>query len=274
MMSGPLPELGQTPAQEAPEVSVAEQLGERLSPAVRGLRFTDSEGESVRLGDYLGRGRPVLLTFTYHSCPMLCSLVLDGAAQALAETTLQPGEDFEAVNVSFDPRDTPDMAARVKASYVGQVAPQHPDIARHWHFLTGREEAARALADAVGFGYAWDPQTAQYAHNAVLIFLAPDGTITRYLYGLGYPARDVRLALVESGLGEVGSTLDRLLLTCFQFDAEARSYTPAILTIMKLGGVLLLAALAVFFVPLWLRERRRPAPDALGPLAGLRDDAA
>lgn len=267
VMQGRAQPLGQNGQVEPPEVAVTEHLGARVSPD---LQFRDSDSRTVRLGDWLNGERPVLLTFAYHTCPMLCSLVLDGAADALAATDLRAGEDFAVVNVSFDPRDTPARAAEAKARYVAQVAPQQPDIADHWHFLTGDEAAVRRLAEEAGFGYAWDAQTAQYAHQAVLVFLSPEGRITRYLYGIGYAERDVRLALVESGEGTIGSTLDRLILTCFQYDAHARSYTPAVLTIMKLGGGLLLLMLAAFFVPLWLREHRRPsAPDELRPVAGL-----
>jgi protein SCO1/2 len=206
---------------------------------------------------------------------MLCSLVLDGAAGALAATDLRAGEDFAVVNVSFDPRDTPARAAEAKARYVAQVAPRQPDIAGHWHFLTGDEAAVGRLAEEAGFGYAWDEATQQYAHQAVLVFLSPEGKITRYLYGIGYEERDVRLALVEAGEGRVGSTLDKLLLTCFAYDAQARSYTPVVLNIMKLGGALLLVILAAFFVPLWLRERRRSAGEAVpDALRGLEPDGA
>jgi len=267
---GPVQPLGQNGRVEPPEVAVTEHLGAHVSTD---LAFTDSEGRAVRLGDLLDGERPVLLTFSYHTCPMLCSLVLDGVADALAATDLRAGEDFEVVNVSFDPRDTPARAAEAKAKYVARVAPGQPDIAAHWHFLTGEEAAVSRLASEVGFGYAWDEPTEQYAHQAVLIFLGPEGKVTRYLYGIGYAERDVRLALVEAGDGTVGSTLDRLLLTCFQYDADARSYTPVVLNIMKLGGGLLLVALAAFLVPLWLRERRRPAdPADLGPLPGLEPD--
>lgn len=262
---GPVQALGQNGQVEPPEVTITEHLGETVTAD---LRFTDSDGRTVRLGDLFTGERPVLLTFAYHTCPMLCSLVLDGAADALAATDLRAGADFEVVNVSFDPRDTPQRAAEAKARYVAEVAPGQPDIAAHWHFLTGEEAAVRRLADEAGFGYVWDEPTAQYAHQAVLVFLSPEGRITRYLYGIGYEERDVRLALVEAGEGRVGTTLDRLLLTCFAYDAHARSYTPVVLNIMKLGGGLLLVALAAFFVPMWLRERRRSSDPARPPLEG------
>ena len=253
----------------APEVTVAEHLGETIS---MDTPLVNSEGEAVQIGDYLGQGRPVVMVFSYHSCPMLCSLILDGLARAVEETDLEPGADFAVVNVSFDARDTPALAAEVKAKYVEAVGAAKPDIAEHWHALTGTEADVRRLAEEVGFGYAFVEETGEYAHNAALIFLSPEGTITRYLYGLDHTPFDFKLALVEAGEGTVGSSLDRFLLTCFQYDATSRSYTPYILNIMKLGGALLLIALAAVLIPLWRRERRRhTAPDTLGPLAGLTD---
>ena len=265
VISGSFPELGQnaTPA-EPPSIEITEKLGEQVDPD---LVFTDSRGREVRLGDLLEQGRPILLTFSYHTCPMLCSLVLDGAAEAVEGVGLELGDEFDVVNVSFDPRDGPQQAAEAKAKYVAMVGEAQPSAATYWHFLTGDEKAVRALAEQTGFGYAWDEKTGQYAHQAALIFLSPDGTVARYLYGIDYPPRDVRFALVEAGQGRVGSTLDRLVLTCFQYDATADSYTPIVLNVMKLGGVLLLLALAAVLIPLWLRERRRRSPEAIGPLA-------
>jgi protein SCO1/2 len=252
-----------------PEVTVVEHLGEQVS---FDTEFVDSEGETVRMGDYLGRGHPVILNFAYHSCPMLCSLVLDGLSEALRETDMEPGLDFEVVSLSFNHREGPERAAEAKAMYVERTIPAKPDIAENWHFLTGQEENIRTLADEVGFEFVWDEETQQYAHNAILVFISPDGTITRYLYGIEHNPRDFRLATVEAGQGTVGSTLDRFLLTCFRYDTTSRSYTPYILNIMKIGGVLSLLALAAFFLPMWLRERKRGnEPATFGPDAGLAD---
>jgi len=252
-----------------PEVTVIEHLGEQVS---LDTEFVDSEGETVRMGDYLGRGRPVILNFAYHSCPMLCSLVLDGLSEALRETDLEPGLDFEVVSLSFNHREGPERAAEAKAMYVERTTSAKPDIAENWHFLTGQEENIRTLADEVGFEFVWDEETQQYAHNAILVFLSPDGTITRYLYGIQHNPRDFRLATVEAGEGAVGSTLDRFLLTCFRYDTTTRSYTPYILNIMKIGGGLSLLALAAFFLPMWLRERKRGSESAAhGFDAGLAD---
>jgi protein SCO1/2 len=242
----------------AREAGVEEHLGEAVP---RDVALRDSEGRAVRVGDLLAEGKPVALVFAYHSCPMLCSVVLDGFAAAIRETGLVPGEDFIPVTVSFDPRDTPARAAEVKARYVGQAA--RPGLEAAWRFLTGDADETRRLADAVGFGYARDARSGEYAHAAALIFLTPDGRVARYLYGAGFPARDFRLALVEAGEGRTGTTLDRFVLTCYQYDPDARSYIPFALGMMTLGGVALLVVLGAVLVPLWRREGRRragPAP--------------
>ena len=268
-MAQPLGTQPIEPDAGVPEVTVVEHLGERIS---LDTEFVDSDGETVRMGDFLGRGRPVILTFAYHSCPMLCSLVLDGLSEAVRETDLEPGSDFEVVSLSFNHREGPERAAEAKEKYVERMLSAKPDIAENWHFLTGQEENIRALADEVGFEFVWDEETQQYAHNAILVFLSPDGTITRYLYGIQHNPRDFRLATVEAGQGAVGSTLDRFLLTCFRYDTTTRSYTPYVLNIMKIGGVLLLLVLAAFFLPMWLRYRKRGnEPAALSLDAGLTD---
>lgn len=244
---------------DVPEVTVVEHLGEQIS---FDTEFVDSDGESVRVGDYFGQDRPVILSFAYHDCPMLCSLVLDGVSQAIIETDLTPGSDFEVVNVSFNHSEGPERAAAAKAMYVQRTESGKPDIALNWHFLTGSEEAIRSLSDEIGFGFEWDEATQQFAHNAILVFISPEGTITRYLYGIQHNPRDFRLATVEAGQGTVGSTLDRFLLTCFQYDTSSRSYSFYIANIMKLGGALLLLIMAAFFVPMWLRERKRGSTSA------------
>jgi protein SCO1/2 len=243
-VESPLPPL-------AREAGIDERLGERVPLDVA---LTDSEGRAVTVGDLLAAGKPVALVFAYHSCPMLCSVVLDGFAASIRETALVPGEDYLPVTVSFDPRDTPARAAEVKARYVQQAA--RPEAAA-WRFLTGDEGETRRLADAVGFEYARDARSGEYAHAAALILLTPDGRVARYLYGAGFPDRDFRLALVEAGEGRTGTTLDRFVLTCYRYDPDARSYIPFAMGMMKLGGAALLVALAAVLVPLWRREVRR-----------------
>lgn len=258
VIDGEIVQPGSGPPPAVAEATITERLGYQVAPQTT---FRDSDGRTVRVGDYLGQGKPVVLAFVYHNCPMLCSLILDGYAAALKETALVPGEDFIPLAVSFDQREGPARALQAKQKYLAET--NRPELAAHWHFLTGTEQDIERLADEVGFGFAWDPQTSQFAHTAALIVLSPDGTVARYLYGVSYPERDFRLALVEAGRGEVGSTLDRFILTCFRYDAERRTYTPVVMNVMKIGGVLLLVGLAALLVPLWRRERMRQAARAV-----------
>lgn len=247
---------GTLPNRLVGDVGIAERFGETVPSDAP---FLDESGRTVRLSGLLGRERPVLLVFVYHSCPMLCSLALDGVAEAVAATDdLRPGRDYEVVAVSMDPRDTPARAAEAKARYVAAIG--DPSVAAGMHFWTvteATEASVKGLAEAVGFGYAWDAATEEYAHNAALIMLSPSGTVTRYLYGIAYPPRDVRLALVEAGDGTVGTPFDRFLMTCYQFDHESRSYSLAALGLLKIGGGLLLVVFGGAMLWFWRREGHR-----------------
>jgi protein SCO1/2 len=257
---------GPLPNRLASGVGVSEHLGAQVSPD---LMFRDERGQSVRLASLLGGDKPVLLAFVYHSCPMLCSLVLDGVSDAVAGIDLPLGEDYTVLAVSIDPRDTPARADSAKARYVARVSagPGGHDAAHlasgmHFWTVTPETEASvKQLADEVGFRYAYDVRTGEYGHNAVVVALSPTGMVSRYLYGISYPPRDVRLALVEAGEGKTGNTLDRFLLTCYEFDEHAQGYSLQILSVLKyLGGGMLLILLLVVG-PLWLREVRRQRSD-------------
>jgi protein SCO1/2 len=237
------------------ESGIDEQLGEAVP---LDIRLRDHRGRAVRFGDLLDGERPVALVFAYHSCPMLCSLVLDGFAAAISETGLEPGRDFTPVTVSFDPRDTPARSAEARDRYVGQAGREGLDTS--WPFLTGDADETQRLADAVGFRYERDARTGEYAHPAVLVFITPEGRVARYLYGAAFEQRDFRFALIEAGLGRVGSTLDRFVLSCYQYDPDHRSYTPAAIGALRIGGGVFLVCLAGLMIPLWRRERARRSP--------------
>lgn len=247
---------GQTPA-ELEGVGVDEHLGTQLP---LDLTFHDADGRTVRLGDYFDGTRPVLLNMVYHECPMLCSLLLDATAAALrqmdADMGWRPGEQFDVVTVSFDPDETPAMAAARKAHY-REALPTPAAADAGWHFLTGDAQAIETLTEALGFRYRYLPDEDEYAHPAVLAFAGGTGTITRYLYGLEYPPRTVRTALVEASEGKVGTTIDRVILYCFQYDPDANSYVPIASNMMKLGGLLTLVVLGLGLFILWRREGRR-----------------
>jgi protein SCO1/2 len=240
------------------EVGFDQELGARL-PA--DLVFRDEAGRSVRLGDYLGK-RPVLLTLVYYDCPMLCTLTLNGLAGALSALAFDVGREFEVLTVSFDPSETPALAAAKKAAYLRRYA--RPGAEAGWHFLTGDAGSTAALARAVGFRYAWDPETRQYAHPAGVIVLTPEGRIARYLFGVEYAPRDLRLGLVEASAGRIGTPIDELILYCYQYDPARGRYGASVMGMLRAGGVLTLAALGAFVSVSLLRERalRRGAAKA------------
>jgi protein SCO1 len=240
-------------------VDVVERLGEQV-PARLG--FYDSFHNQVALKDFLGQGKPAALTLVYFECPMLCSLVLKGLIQGLNRTGLQLGKDYQGITVSFDPKDTPRSAAEAQRGYLAGLKGLERARAQDWPFLTGGEGNARALAEALGFKYRYDEPTRQFAHPAVVFVLTPEGRISRYLYGIEFPSRDLRLALVEASGGKVGTSFDRVLLKCFRYDPGTGRYRLYATNFVR-GGALL-AGLGLFagLALLWRQEwkRRRSAP--------------
>jgi protein SCO1/2 len=251
------PFTGDTPA-ELEGIEIVDRAGETV-PGDIVLR--DETGNRVRVGDYLNQGRPVLVQLVYYSCPMLCTLVLNGYVDAAQEIDWVPGQEYEVLSVSFDPADKPELAAKKKANYVKALGRE--EAAGGWHFLTGEEAEVRRLADAVGFRYRWLEAQKQFSHAAGMFVLTPEGKISRTLYGIDYPVQDLRFSLLEASEGRLGSPLDRLVLYCFQYDPETHKYALVALNVMKLGGVLTVVCLGLLLGFLWIRERRqvpRPAP--------------
>lgn len=243
---------GALPNRLVTQVGVQEHLGATVPTD---LTFLNEEGEEVRLAALLDGDKPLALAFVYHSCPMLCSLILDGVTDAVAASDLVLGEDYEVLAVSVDPGDTPQRAGEVKARYARALGEGADSDAFHFWTVGERYEPnVQRLAEAVGFGYAYDVRTGEYAHSAVLTFLSPEGRVTRYLYGIDYAPLDFKLAAVEASEGTVGSTVDRFLLTCFQYDEDAQSYSLVVLDALKIGGGLLLLALGGLLFVFWRRE--------------------
>ncbi|HZZ85938.1 MAG TPA: SCO family protein [Anaeromyxobacteraceae bacterium] len=238
-----------------PDILRGVEIEEKLGAAVPAdARFVDADGRPVRLGDRLGQGRPVVLVLAYYNCPMLCGLVLGGVARSMRQSGLELGKDFDALTVSFDPREGPALALDRQAGYL--QAAGKADAKRSWGFLTGREPDIRALTDAVGFHYKYDPATQQFAHAAAITVLTPEGRISRYMYGIDFPPKDLRLALVEAGGGRVGTSFDKVLLTCYRYDAAGRRYKPYVFGFIRAGGLLVFAALAATLAVFWRREAK------------------
>ena len=247
------------------DIGVSEHLGH---PMPQDLIFANAEGDSVRLGDLINQGKPVILNPLYYECPVLCGLVIDGLFDAVENLAWQPGKEFDIISVSIDPTETDTLAARVKKEYIESGSwgttrgtEQHrqaiEQVSQGWHFLTGKQSAIDSLISSVGFGVAPIPGTKDFAHSAAIILLSPDGTITRYLYGLRYPSFDFRTAILEASEGTIGNTVDKLIMYCYQYDPNSNSYAPVARRIMSLGGLATLIFLGIFLGYFWLREKRK-----------------
>ena len=216
----------------------------------------DEQGRGVQLGDYFGK-RPVVLVFAYYNCPMLCTLAINGLSSALNVLSLNPGVDFEIVTISIDPRDTPTSAAAKKTTYLDRY--KRSGAAAGWHFLIADQPSIDRLTRAAGFRYAWDAETRQFAHPTGIIVLTPDGRMARYLFGIEYGPRDLRLAIVEASAGRVGSPVDALLLYCYHYDPMTGRYGLAIMRAMRIAGAATVLALGGFIFVMLRRERFGPA---------------
>jgi protein SCO1/2 len=234
------------------EVGIEEHLDARLPFDVE---FVDERGSDVTLGSFFDGERPVILTLNYYRCPMLCGLQLNGVVEGLTGLDWSIGDQFEMVTVSIDPLETPTLAREKKQNYLKWY--QREGAASGWHFLTGRQDDIVRLAETVGFRYTYDESSGQYAHAAAIFVCTPDGRVARYLYGIEYPPKHLRLALLEASEGKIGNAIDQLILYCYHYDPSDRSYAPTAMNIMRLGGgataLILGSSLALF----WIRDLRR-----------------
>jgi len=204
------------------------------------LAFRDENGSSVRLRDYFGRG-PVVLAFVYYGCPMLCNQVEQGVVGVLRMLSFTPGRDYEVVFISFDFRETPEMAAEKKKQALAFF--RRPGTESGWHFLTGPQESIEAVTKAANFRFSFDAKSNLFAHASGVMLLTPDGRVSRYFYGVEYPGRDMRLGLVDASAGRIGTPIDHVLLYCYQYDPSAAKYSASILKIIRLGAVLTILCL-------------------------------
>lgn len=232
------------------EVGIDQKLG---APLPLDLTFRDERGETVQLQQYFGE-KPVILSFVYYECPMLCTQVLNGLLESLRTVSFDVGKQFEIVTVSFDPGETPKLAADKKASYVKQY--KRAGAEQGWHFLTGDTASIRQLTQAAGFRYTYDPATDQFAHASGIMVVTPQGKMARYFYGIEYSGRDLRLALVEAAENKIGSPVDALLLYCFHYDPLTGKYGIVIMNVLRLAGVATVMALGTFMLVMFRRDRR------------------
>lgn len=246
---------------ETPEslqgIGIEEHLGDQIDPD---LEFTNEAGEKVRFSSFLSGNKPVLLSLVYYSCPGLCNFHLNGLTDAFKEMKEPLGAEFDHVLVSIDPAEGPALAAEKKANYLEAYG--RPEAAKGWHFLTGDEANIKKLAEQVGFKYRWDEKEKQWAHAAAAIVITPNGKISRYLYGIVFDPKVVRLSMVEASNGTIGTVVDKLTLFCFHFDPRASKYTFYAFNVMRAGAGFIVVVLAAGLIPFWLRSRKELQGDA------------
>jgi protein SCO1/2 len=233
------------------DVGIDQRIGQQLPLDVT---FHDETGRDVRLGAFF-HDRPVVLALAYYDCPMLCTQVLNGMTGSLKTLSLDAGRDFDVVVVSIDPRDSREMAAAKKDTYVRSYG--RPQTAGGWHFLTGAETSIAPLAAALGFHYAYDANLQQYAHGAAIYVATPKGIVSRYLLGIDFAPRDLRLSLVEASNNRLGSAVDQVLLLCYHYDPSTGRYSTAVLDSIRVGFILTVGAFLTFVVVSLRREATR-----------------
>jgi len=242
------------------------------------LHFRDESGKDVRLGDYFGK-RPVILSLVYYRCPMLCGEVLNGLTSSLNILSFDLGRDYEIVTVSIDPRETPDVAAKMKATYLRRYNRHTPEAENGWHFLTGSQDQISQLAKAVGFRYVYDPRIDQYAHASGIQLVTPDARLSQYYYGIEYFPKDIRLGLIEASKNHIGTVVDQLILYCYHYDPTTGHYGAIVMRILRLSGIATVLLLGGFIFVMVRRDVRagkgNPAspqrPQFPGPLGTPND---
>jgi protein SCO1/2 len=225
-------------------VGIEQHLDEQI-PA--DLSFRDETGKPVRLGDYFGK-KPMILNLVYYNCPMLCGEVLSGLEGALRVLKFDVGKEFDVLTVSFDPRETPDMATKKKAEFLKRYG--RAGAAEGWHFLTGPQESIDALTKAAGFQYQYDPKTGQFAHATAIMILTPEGKIAQYYYGVEYAPKDLRLGLIQASENKIGTLADQVLLYCYHYDPTTGKYGAIISRVLKLAGIATLLGLGILMTVL------------------------
>jgi len=240
------------PANQRPpglaNVGIEQHLNEQIPPD---LTFRDESGKTVRLGDYFGK-RPMILNLVYYNCPMLCGEVLSGLTSTLRVLKFDLGREFEVITVSFDPRETPQIAAEKKKQYLERYGRKGAE--QGWHFLTGQQDAIAALTKSAGFQYEYDAKTDQFAHTTAIMVLTPRGKIAQYYYGVEYAPKDLRLGLIEASQNKIGNLVDQVLLYCYHYDPATGKYGAVIMGVVRLAGLATILFLGAFIVIMFRRD--------------------
>jgi protein SCO1 len=237
-------------------VSIDQKLDEQI-PLY--LKFKDEAGRSVQLGEFFKTGKPVILAPVYYRCPMLCTQILTGLESALKAVSFNPGQDFEVVAVSFDPKDTPEIAAAKKETYLKRYG--RANTANGWHFLTGDEANIKPFMDSIGFHYKYDPKTDQYAHASAIMVVTPTGHVSKYFYGVEYSPRDIRLGLVEASANKIGTPVDAILLFCYHYDPATGKYGALAINMVRFGGAIFVVFGGLFLLIAFRKDIRQHKPD-------------
>jgi protein SCO1/2 len=233
-------------------VGIEQHLDAQIPPD---LTFVDDTGKAVKLSDYFGR-KPMILNLVYYNCPMLCGEALAGLSSAMRLIKFDVGSEFDVITVSFDPHETPGMAAAKKEDFVGRYG--RPGAAAGWHFLTGKTDSINKLTKAVGFQYQYDPKLNQFAHATAIMVLTPQGRISRYFYGVDFPPKDLRMGLVEASQGKIGNAVDAVLLYCYHYNPETGKYGAIVNNILRLAAAATVLILGTFLFIMWRLERTLP----------------
>ena len=240
------------PANQRPpglaNVGIEQHLNEQIPPD---LTFRDESGKTVRLGDYFGK-RPMILNLVYYNCPMLCGEVLSGLTSTLRVLRFDLGREFEVITVSFDPRETPQIAAEKKKQYLERYGRKGAE--QGWHFLTGQQDAIAALTKSAGFQYEYDAKTNQFAHTTAIMVLTPRGKIAQYYYGVEYAPKDLRLGLIEASQNKIGNLVDQVLLYCYHYDPATGKYGAVIMRVVRLAGLATILSLGAFIAIMFRRD--------------------
>lgn len=249
---GQMGSLSSPPTDKRPpmlkHVGIEQHLDAQIPPE---LTFRDESGQAVRLGDYFGK-KPLILNLVYYQCPMLCGEVLAGLTSGLTLVKFDVGKQFDIITVSIDPREGPDLAIAKKNTFIQRYHREGAE--KGWHFLTGNQENITALAQAAGFGYEFDETTGQFAHATAIMILTPEGKISRYLYGVEYPPKDLRLGLVEASEHKIGNAVDQVLLYCYHYNPATGKYGAMVANILRLAGGFTVLIVGAFVFVMFRRD--------------------
>lgn len=253
------------PINAAKDISWTQKLD---NPVTLSLPFTDENGKEKPLGSYFGK-RPVILVMPFYKCPGICTQELNGMVDAFKNPQMKfkVGREFDIITVSINPKEGPELATAKKKEYLDIL--DQPGADNGWHFLTGKEENLRKLADEVGYKYVYDAKTDQYAHPGGVVILTKEGKVSRYFFGVAFPPRDVKLAVTEAGKGRIGSVVDNFVLACYHYDPQTGRYGPAVFRIMQVTGFSTVLILGTFiFLSLRADKRTKLYPTSAGDATG------